>query len=94
MSSTAHFYLKLTKEELLEYYQGYKIFVRVRTYQGFTIKFRAEHLRKWVTPNGVDGEFEIIFDKRNQFVSLRMLRGNGSRGRSEERPRGGFTTSI
>ena len=77
MSASAYFYLKLTTEEFLEYYQGYKIFVRVRTYQGFTIKFRAEHLRQWVTPLGIDGEFEIVFDKHNQFVSLRRLRAKG-----------------
>ena len=73
MSTRAYFYLKLTTEEFLEYYQGYKIFVRVRTHQGFTIQFRAKHLRQWVTVDGVEGEFEIIFDKSKQFVSLRML---------------------
>ncbi len=73
MSTKVQFYLKLTKEEFLAYYQGHKMFVRVRTHQGFTIQFRAKHLRQWVTLDGVEGEFEIIFDKGKQFVSIKML---------------------
>ena len=49
------------------------MFVRVRTHQGFIIQFQAKHLRQWVTLDGVEGEFEIIFDKGKQFVSLKKL---------------------
>ena len=73
MNTQVQFYLKLTKEEFLAYYQGYKMFVRVRTHQGFIIQFQAKHLRQWVTLDGVEGEFEIIFDKGKQFVSLKKL---------------------
>jgi len=71
---TAHFYLKLRPEELLEYYQGHKRFVRVSTYEGYSIQFRAEHLRTWVTPAGIHGEFEIRFDDHNKFVGLYLYR--------------------
>ena len=70
----AHFYLKLSPEELLEYYQGHKRYVRVRTYQGYSLQFRAEHLRKWVKPNGINGEFEIRFDDHNKFAGLFLFR--------------------
>ena len=70
----AHFYLKLHPEELLEYYQGHKRFVRVSTYEGYSIQFRAEHLRAWVTPAGIHGEFEIRFDDQNKFAGLILYR--------------------
>jgi hypothetical protein len=70
----ARFYLKIRPEELLEYYQGSKRFVRVRTYEGYTIQFRAEHLRKWVTAEGIHGEFEIRFDDQNKFSGLYQYR--------------------
>ena len=66
----AQFYLKLTAEEFLEYYQRKKQYVRVRTYQGYSIQFKAEHLRPSITRNGIDGVFEITFDQHNRFVSL------------------------
>ena len=70
----AHFYLKLRPEELLEYYQGHKRFVRVSTYEGYSIQFRAEHLRAWVTSAGIHGEFEIRFDDQNKFAGLILYR--------------------
>lgn len=70
----AHFYLKIRPEELLEYYQGFKSFVRVRTYEGYSIQFRAEHLRQWVTPIGIHGEFQIRFDDQNKFMGLALYR--------------------
>ena len=70
----AHFYLKLKPEELLEYYQGHKRFVRVQTYEGYSIQFRAEHLRAWVTPVGIHGEFQIRFDDQNKFAGLALYR--------------------
>ena len=73
MSSSARFYLRLTPEQLLEYYHGQKQFVRVQTLEGFSIQFRAEHLRRWVTHVGIDGVFEIRFDDQNRFVDLRLL---------------------
>ena len=71
---SVRFYLKLTSEAILEYYQGGKKFVRVRTYAGYSIQFRAEHLRAWVSHQGIDGEFEITFDRYHKFQSLVMVR--------------------
>lgn len=103
----AQFYLKLKPEELLEYYQGRKRFVRVRTYQGYSIQFRAEHLRRWVTPEGIHGEFEIRFDQHNKFAGLDQYRsfiaaqpsGAGQQSKTEAtatplRRQRGFKTSI
>ena len=78
----AHFYLKITPEELLEYYQGHKKFVRVRTYEGYSIQFRADHLRKWVKAYGINGEFEIRFDEHNKFAGLFLYRDYGEKQES------------
>ena len=104
---SVRFYLKLTPETLLEYYQGGKRFVRVKTYAGYSIQFRAEHLRAWVTHQGIDGEFEITFDHSNSFHSLFMVRSAlgaipiqaGSKSNPPithmgQRPRGGFKKSV
>lgn len=73
----AHFYLKLSPDELLEYYQGYKKYVRVRTYEGYSLQFRAEHLRKWVKSYGIHGEFRISFGDNNKFAGLTLYRDLG-----------------
>ena len=110
----AQFYLKLTPEEYLEYYQRKKHYVRVRTYQGYSIQFKAEHLRQFITRNGIDGVFEITFDASNRFQALHQLKSAFSASPSSaspsspssdtssssqpyspnQRPRGGFKTSI
>ena len=107
----AQFYLKLTPEEYVEYYQRKKTYVRVRTYQGYSIQFKAEHLRQFITRNGIDGVFEITFDSSNRFQSLHQLKSafssspasspssspSSSSAQSyspNQRPRGGFKTSI
>ena len=99
---SARFYLKLNPEELLQYYQGLKKFVRVTTYSGFSLQFRAEHLRSLITHEGINGEFEITFDDYNKFQAIRRVspRGGdkssnaGEPMHSGRRPRGGFSTSI
>lgn len=104
---SVRFYLKLSPELLLEYYQGGKRFVRVKTYAGYSIQFRAEHLRAWITHQGIDGEFEITFDHTNSFHSLSMVssalsvtpihtvsKSNSSITRMGQRPRGGFKKSV
>ena len=80
---SAHFYLKLSPEELLEYYQGHKRYVRVRAYEGYSIQFRADHLRQWVKPNGIHGEFEIRFDAQNKFSGLYLYRDFSDKGTKE-----------
>ena len=76
----AHFYLKLSPDELLEYYQGHKKYVRVRAYEGYSLQFRADHLRNWVKPYGINGEFRISFGANNKFAGLTLYRDYGSTG--------------
>jgi hypothetical protein len=68
------FSLRLTVLELLQYYQGQKKLVRVVTYSGKSLQFKADHLRPFVSKNGINGEFDIYFDDQNNFVKLVQVR--------------------
>ena len=73
--TSARFYLKLSPDQLIEYYQGSKKYVRVDTFEGFSIRFRADHLRRWVTKVGINGVFEIRFDQHRNFKELVQIAG-------------------
>ena len=47
--------------------------VVVRGADGASLSFPAEHLRRFVSHNGVQGRFELKYDARNKFVSLEKL---------------------
>lgn len=69
------FYLNLTAERYLHYYQGAAKAVSVVSVDGRRLQFPAEHLRPFVTHNGVQGEFVLQFDSRNKFLGLKRLGG-------------------
>ena len=106
MASYATFPLRITRDEFLAYYAGAKRIVRVQALEGFSIQFRAEHLRPWVTHDGISGIFQIEFDDSRRFIRLKKIDGmNGSSGGGQGgsgshggprggRPRGGFSTEI
>ncbi len=68
------FSLRLNTLELLQYYQGQKKLVRVMTYSGRSLQFKADHLRPFVTKSGINGEFEIYFDEQNNFLKLTQIK--------------------
>ena len=57
--------------------------MRVRTYEGYSLQFRADHLRNWVKPYGINGEFRISFGDNNKFAGLALYRDYGSTGSSK-----------
>ena len=67
------FYLNLTPERYLRYYQGAAKAVSVVSVDGRRLQFPAEHLRPFVTHNGVQGEFILHFDSRNKFLGLERV---------------------
>ncbi|MEE2645222.1 MAG: DUF2835 family protein [Myxococcota bacterium] len=84
---TARFSLIISPEDFLAYYRREKELVRVTTFDGYSLQFRAEHLRAWVRPEGVAGIFEICFDERRSFQSLTQIKalsvgGNAGASRS------------
>jgi len=58
--------------EFLPYYQGQVTGIVVTSTQGLRVQFPAMHLRKFVTPNGVQGYFRLE-TKNNKFFSLTKL---------------------
>ncbi len=71
--NSVRFRLNLSTDEYIRYYQGSASFVLVRAHDGRTVKFPAGLLRRFVTREGIRGEFELQFDKRNKLSSMHKL---------------------
>ncbi len=67
-----YFSIKLTANEFLPYYQGTIQNVVVTTTQGVKVQFPAMHLRKYLTGNGIQGDF-CLETQQNKFLSLSKL---------------------
>ncbi|MGM0594099.1 MAG: DUF2835 domain-containing protein [Pseudomonadota bacterium] len=67
------FYLDLSPERYLRYYQGAARAVSVVSLEGQRLEFPAERLRPFVRHDGVRGLFALTFDDDNRFVSLERL---------------------
>ncbi|VAW62815.1 hypothetical protein MNBD_GAMMA11-1703 [hydrothermal vent metagenome] len=67
------FSLSISAEQYQSYYQGSAKFVRVRTEDGRTLKFPASELQKYVSHEGIQGRFEIIFDDNHKLLRLNRL---------------------
>ena len=67
------FSMKLSAEKYLRYYQGSASAVIVQADDGRTLKFPINAIQKFVTRDGIEGRFEIIFDDNNKMQSLNRL---------------------
>jgi len=67
------FSLDISTEKYLAYYQGSAKFVRVITEEGLSLKFPASELQKFVTHDGIQGRFEIVFNKQHKLVSMNRI---------------------
>ncbi len=70
MSRCYHFRIDLSYQDYLLYYQGNVRGVVVRTEEGPTLQLPAARLRRFVTPAGVHGRFELELDEHNQTLRL------------------------
>lgn len=73
MSRAFRFRLYLTYEECRQYYDGSYVAIQVMAHTGQTVQFPAEHIRPFVTSQGVNGTFEMEVDNTNRFKSLKKL---------------------
>ncbi len=64
------FSLRLSSEQYLAYYKGYVRNISVIADDGRRIEFPAEHLRAYLTHEGIQGRFEIQFDRQHRFIAL------------------------
>ena len=67
------FSMKLSAEKYLRYYEGSASAVIVQADDGRTLKFPINAIQKYVTRDGIEGRFEIIFDDNNKMQSLNRL---------------------
>lgn len=67
------FQLTICAKDYLAYYAGKVRSVSVTADDGRRIEFPAEHLRPFVTYDGVRGYFEIEFDQDLRFKVLRRI---------------------
>ena len=67
------FTLHLSAEKYLQFYQGSAKFVVVKTDDGRTLRFPANNLQQFVTKDGINGRFEMLFNNENKIVSFRRL---------------------
>jgi hypothetical protein len=70
------FHLTISPDDYVAYYAGKVRSVLVSSDDGLRIEFPAEHLREFVTHEGIRGYFEIAFDEQYHFVALRKLSKN------------------
>ncbi len=67
------FSLNISAEQYQSYYVGSARFVRVETDDGRSLKFPAAELRRFVTHDGIQGRFEITFDKQQKLLGLERI---------------------
>ena len=72
-SSSIRFHLAISAEEYLAYYQGSAQDVVVRSDDNKIVRFPASAIRKFVTHDGIFGNFEITFDENNKLIAIQPL---------------------
>lgn len=64
------FELRLSSERFLDYYRGAVRQIVVRCHTGQNVQFPASLLQKFVSPDGIHGNFVLICDERNKCLGL------------------------
>ncbi len=67
------FYLDISTEQYLAYYNGAARFVSVQAEDGRRLQFPASELQKFVGHSGIQGRFEIEFNEQNKLQGLSRL---------------------
>ncbi len=67
------FVLRLTEEQILDYYRGGIQHALARTATGQVIQFPASLLRQFVTADGIHGRFALTCDDANENSRLEKL---------------------
>ncbi len=71
------FHLRITSDEFLDYYRGTVKHVVAESATGQTVQFPASLLQRFVTPDGIRGEFVLTCDENNKCVELRRVDASG-----------------
>jgi hypothetical protein len=71
--SSIRFRLAISAEDYLAYYQGSAQVVVARSEDNKTVRFPASAIRRFVTYDGIFGDFEITFDENNKLISIQSI---------------------
>ncbi len=69
------FTLHISADEVLRYYRGSAAMVAVTATDGTRLRFPAGSLRRFVTREGIHGQFLIRFDENNRLVEIKRVGG-------------------
>jgi len=67
-----YFSIQISQKDFYPYYQGKAQTIVVMSTAGQRVRFPAMHLRKFLTPTGINGRF-CLETKDNKFLSLQRL---------------------
>jgi hypothetical protein len=67
------FQLHISPDQYLDYYRGVVKNVIVRATTGQTVQFPARMLQRFVSPEGIHGNFTLQCDDNNKCVELKRL---------------------
>ena len=67
------FQLQISSEQYLDYYRGVAKNVVAQARSGQTVQFPASLLQKFITPDGIQGEFVLTCDENHKCVSLQKI---------------------
>ncbi len=73
------FYLNIPAHRYLSYYEGVAKNVIATAHDGTTVQFPAESLRRFLTHDGVRGEFRLCYDDANRLISIERLGDTGGK---------------
>lgn len=68
--------LRVSADDLLDYYRGMARTVHAVAVTGQTVQFPASALQRHVTEQGVHGWFRLEFDEEHKFLRLERLRSS------------------
>jgi Protein of unknown function (DUF2835) len=64
------FHLRISAEQYLDYYRGAARHVIARSVTGQNVQFPASLLQRFVTPEGIEGDFVLSCDDHHKCVDL------------------------
>ena len=83
LGSAQHFYgvgvhhftftIRITSEGWSEYYRVPSASIVARSHTGKQVQFKARHLHKFITRDGIQGTFRMTIDDNQDFVSMEKL---------------------
>lgn len=67
------FSLYISADDYLDYYKGKVKYVLTRSQDGKKVKFPANALQRFLTHEGISGQFRLCFDKNHKLISLEKI---------------------